>query len=46
MGVPVSNECALVRPVHFLARVKIWGRCTSLGAEIWSFEKCALGGSK
>jgi len=39
---PVGD--ALVRLGHSLARVKIWGRSTPLGAKIWSSEKCTLGG--
>jgi len=43
-GAPVPGGGALVRLGHFLARVKMWGRSSPLGAEIWSSEKCTLGG--
>jgi len=43
-GAPSQMGGALVRLGDSLARVKIWGR-NPLGAEIWSSEKCVLGGT-
>jgi len=43
-GPPSPVGGALVRLGDFLARVKIWGRSTPLGAEIWPSEKFDFGG--